>query len=115
MRCSCGVNQYQRHCPPEWPHLRAPTSRTDSSRVPLFEVLGRALANASGEEYQPPRLAEIEDLLGSDNFKQLMTSPRIKQAVRLWANASDADRPKVTKNLATLIADEIDADRLQLN
>jgi hypothetical protein len=36
-----------------------------------------------------------------------MESPRIATAVRLWAASNDADRPKVTKNLATLIADEV--------
>jgi hypothetical protein len=84
---------------------RAP-SQTDTSSIPLSEVIGRALAEADGVEYQPPKLAEIEDLLGSDNFKLLMQSPRIKAGIRLWANASDDDRPKFIKNLAIMIADE---------
>ena len=62
-------------------------ARPDTSAgIPLSEVLGRALAEASGQEYRPPRLAEIEDVLGSDNFRLLMENPKIKQAVELWAN-----------------------------
>jgi hypothetical protein len=88
-------------------------SRTDTSGIPISELLGRALAEATGEEYQPPAVAELEDLLGSDNFKQLMESSRIATAIKVWANASDADRPKITKNLATLIADEVGQSQLE--
>jgi hypothetical protein len=84
---------------------RAP-SQTDTSGIPLSEVIGRALAEADGREYEPPKLSELKDLLGSENFKLLMQSPRIKAGIRLWADVSDADRPKVIKNLAILIADE---------
>ena len=87
--------------------------RADTSGIPLPELLGRALADASGEEYQPPRLAEIEDLLGSDNFKQLMENPRIKQGVQVWANSSADDRAAVTRSLATLIADEVGQPSLE--
>jgi hypothetical protein len=71
------------------------------------------LADASGEEYQPPAVAELEDLLGSDSFKQLTENPRIKQAVQVWANSSAEDRAAVTKSLATLIADEVGQPSLE--
>ena len=67
----------------------------------------------SGEEYQPPAVAELEDLLGSDSFKQLTENPRIKQAVQVWANSSAEDRAAVTKSLATLIADEVGQPSLE--
>ena len=85
---------------------RAPSPRPDTSGIPLSEILGRALAAASGQEYQPPRLAEIEDVLGSDSFRLLMENPKIKQAITLWANARDADRASLIRPMAILIADE---------
>ena len=88
-------------------------SRTDTSGIPFHELIGRALADASGEEYQPPAVAELEDLLGSDSFKQLRENPRIKQAVQVWANSSAEDRAAVTKSLATLIADEVGQPSLE--
>jgi hypothetical protein len=66
---------------------RAP-SRTDTSGIPFHELIGRALADASGEENQPPAVAKLEDLLGSDSFKQLTENPRIKQPVQVWAKAA---------------------------
>jgi hypothetical protein len=77
-----------------------------SSGIPLSEVLGRALAHASGEEYRPPRLAEIEDVLGSENFQLLMQNSKIATAIKLWANANDADRASLVRPMAILIADE---------
>lgn len=61
----------------------------------------------------PPAVAELEDLLGSDSFKQLTENPRIKQAVQVWANSSAEDRAAVTKSLATLIADEVGQPSLE--
>jgi hypothetical protein len=75
--------------------------------MPLSELLGRALADASGEEYRPARLAEIEDVLGSESFSLLMQNPKIAMAIKLWANASNADRASLIKPLATLIAHEV--------
>jgi hypothetical protein len=84
----------------------APRPRPDTSGIPLGEVLGRALAEARGEEYQPPKLAELEDLLGPENFALLIENPKIAAAVKLWANAAGEDRASLVKPLATLIAHE---------
>ena len=84
---------------------RAP-SQTDTSGIPLSELIGRALADAEGREYEPPAVLELQDLLGSDNFKLLMENPKIKQAVRLWADANGEDRASLAKPIAVLIADE---------
>jgi hypothetical protein len=105
MRCSCGVNGI---APKRGLVGLLGPGRTwpDTSGIPRPELLGRALAEASGEEYQPPRLAEIEDVLGADNFRLLMENPKIRQAIKLWANASDADRTSLVRPMSILIADE---------
>jgi hypothetical protein len=87
--------------------------RPDTSGIPLSEVIGRALAEVDGTEYEPPRLSELASLLGDENYKQLVESPRIKQAVQTWANASDADRSSLAKSLAVLIADEVGRSDLE--
>jgi hypothetical protein len=81
--------------------------RPDSSGMPLSELLGRALAEADGRGYEPPRLAELQDALGADNFRLLLENPKIKEAITLWANASDADRASLAKPIAVLVADEV--------
>ena len=93
---------------------RAPSPRPDTSGIPLSEILGRALADVEGREYEPPKLSEIKDLLGSENYELLVQNPKIKAGIRLWANdVSDDSRPKVTKNLAILIADEVGRSDLE--
>ena len=93
---------------------RAPSPEPNTRGIPLSELLGRALAEASGEEYQPPKLSELKDLLGSENYELLVQNPKIKAGIRLWANdVSDDSRPKVIKNLAILIADEVGRSDLE--
>ena len=60
-----------------------------------------------GVEYQPPKVEELEQLLGSDTFAHLMANPKIKQAVEVWAKSTGEDRAAVIKSLAVLIADEV--------
>jgi hypothetical protein len=72
----------------------------------LSEVLGRALAEVSGEEYQPPAVHELASLLGEENFGILVENPKIAEAVKLWANASGEDRASLVKPMAVLIAHE---------
>jgi hypothetical protein len=92
---------------------RAP-SEMDTSGIPFHELLGRALADAEGREYESPKLSALKDLLGSENYDLLVQNPMIKAAIRLWANdVSDDSRPKVIKNLAILIANEIGRSDLE--
>lgn len=93
------------------PGTRRP--QRDTEGQPLSELLGRVLAGTLGIEYQPPKVGELEQLLGPENFKILMENPRIKQAVELWANASGEDRSSVVKPMAVLIADEAGQPGLQ--
>jgi hypothetical protein len=51
--------------------------RPDTSGEPL----GKLLAEAMGWEYQPPKIGELEQLLGSDTFAHLMANPKIATAV----------------------------------
>jgi hypothetical protein len=92
---------------------RRPYKRVVDDGSPLSELLGRAFADADGIEYQPPRVSELSDLLGADNFKQLMQSPRIAAAIKIWANAADAGRPGIVRSLAVLIADEVGRSDLE--
>jgi hypothetical protein len=93
---------------------RGPSISPDTSGIPLSEILGRSLAEATGQEYQPPKLSELKDLLGSENYDLLVQNPKIKAGIRLWANdVSDDSRPKVIKNLAILIANEIGHPELE--
>ena len=93
---------------------RGPSPRPDTTGISLSELLGRALAEVDGVEYQPPKLSELKDLLGSENYELLVQNPKIKAGIRLWANdVSDDSRPKVIKNLAILIADEVGRSDLE--
>ena len=93
---------------------RGPSISPDTSGIPLSEILGRALAEVDGVEYQPPKLSELKDLLGSENYELLVQNPKIKAGIKLWANdVSDDSRSKVTKNLAILIADEVGRSDLE--
>jgi hypothetical protein len=76
----------------------------DTSGMSLSELLGRALAEATGVKYQPTKVGEPEDLLGSENYALLMQNPKIVTAVKLWANSGDD--AQLIKSLAVLIADE---------
>jgi hypothetical protein len=87
--------------------------RPDTSGIPLPELLGRALADASGEEYQPQAVLELQDLPGSENYRLLIQNSRIKQGVQVWANSSGEDRVAAAKSLATLISNEVGRSDLE--
>jgi hypothetical protein len=72
----------------------------------LSEVLGRALAEVTGEEYQPPAVHELASLLGEENYRLLVENPKIAEAIKLWANAEGEDRASLVKPMAVLIAHE---------
>jgi hypothetical protein len=50
-------------------NLLGPTKpRPDTSGEPLSELLGKALAHATGVEYQPPKVRALEQVLGPEKL-----------------------------------------------
>jgi hypothetical protein len=87
--------------------------RVDDDGEPLAEILSKALAHATGAEYQPPKVRELEQVLGPENFKLLMENPKIEAGIQVWLHATEGEKAKVIRSLAILIADEVGMPELK--